>query len=114
MEKWLDEHPLISLTGIEFKLGITHGVLRRGKPVPEKYRDAVRELLRSYGYEQGVVIPIEDKVSVMPLREEGYVVKRVRKLGIGECAYFIGKMEGGIFKRDNGIEDGSEVIKKSI
>jgi hypothetical protein len=51
---------------------------------------------------------IMDKIEFIPTGKQ-CIVKRVTKIGIGEHAYIFGKMEGGIFKRDNDVQDGVRV-----
>lgn len=45
---FIQSHPLISISGIEKALNITHGTLRRDK-IPEKYIGPITDLLSSYG-----------------------------------------------------------------
>ena len=113
MEHYLKSHPLISTTGIEKALGLTHGLLRKGKPIPEKYRGMIAELLSAYGYDSGGVKekPVEVIKQVFEPATTGRqcIVRRITRLGIGEHAYIFGKMEGGIFKRDNDVQDNARV-----
>ena len=50
IEDFLTSHSLISLSGIEKELVITHGTLRKGKKIPETYKSKIEELLCSYGF----------------------------------------------------------------
>jgi hypothetical protein len=50
--EFLSGHPLISISGMERVLGVTHGTLRRDK-IPKRHEDKVFELLLSYGLKSG-------------------------------------------------------------
>ena len=110
--------PLISISRMETSLGIPRGTIRlnNGRKIPEKYQQLIIESLSNYSpihthvvVEEKEEMPlIMDKIEFIPVGKQ-YVVKRISKLGIGEHAYFFGKMENGIFKRDNDIPDGSIV-----
>jgi hypothetical protein len=117
IKEFLKEFPLISPGSIESSLGIPHGTIRLNsdKPIPEKYRELIIESLDRYVAIRKVVVEesIQEKVVVSEIKSKTgkeYVVRRINKLGIGEHAYVFGKMENGIFKRDNDIPDGSIVI----
>ena len=105
MEEYLRSHPLISTTGIEKALGLTHGTLRKGKSIPERHLDKIAELLHSYGY--GGVADMPETV-FKPVGEQ-YIIKRV-KIGITDYAYKIGRMEGKLFMSKNDIPDNTPVI----
>ncbi len=51
IKKWLSEHPMISVRGMEKELGIPLGTIRvsGGKPIPEKYIDSIVVFLGNYG-----------------------------------------------------------------
>jgi hypothetical protein len=110
MEEYLKNHPLINITSIEKALGLTHGTLRKGKPIPERHLDRITELLRSYGYDSTVEKEKPAEVIKTTTGKE-YVVRRVYKIGIEDKhAYHIGRVEGGLFRKDNDIQDGTRVI----
>jgi hypothetical protein len=111
----LRELPFIRPSMIEKELGIPHGTIRLNstRPIPEKYQAMIIESLDRYSaIKTHVVEKVPEIVFKPELKPAGKqcIVKRVYKLGIGEHAYIFGKMEGGIFKRDNDIPDGTTVI----
>jgi hypothetical protein len=115
IKEFLKSHPFINAYSVEKALGIPVGTIRVNseRPIPEKYRAMIIESLNNYvPIREHVVVPVE-KMPPMPVVEakgRRLVVKRVTKVGIGEHAYIFGKMENGIFKRDNDIQDGASVV----
>lgn len=55
IHEFLETHPLISISGIERACGITHGALRKGKEIPDGYKEQVGLLLKDYGYSLDMV-----------------------------------------------------------
>jgi hypothetical protein len=113
IKEFLRENPLIRPSSIEKALGIPHGTIRLNneRGIPEKYQRLIIESLSNYtAIKEHVVVKEVTPIPVKMGKE--YVVKRVTRLGIGEHAYFIGKHDGALFKRENDIEDGSVVILK--
>ena len=53
IHEFLSSRPLLKIYSIEKALGIPRGTIRRGKPVPEKYREGMSGMLRAYGYSGG-------------------------------------------------------------
>ena len=51
IKKWLGEHPMISIRGMEKELGIPFGTIRVSgdKPIPDKYIERIRIFLKDYG-----------------------------------------------------------------
>jgi hypothetical protein len=121
IKEFLKSHPFIKVYAIERELNLPTGTIRvnTDRKIPEKYQQLIIESLANYNPIKTHVVVDEKKVPEMPviLHEATFIpkgrqciVKRVTKLGIGEHAYIFGKMEGGIFKRDNDIQDNTKVI----
>jgi len=115
IKEFFRSNPLIKPSAIEKALGIPHGTIRLNveRKIPEKYERLIIESLSRYEAIKTHVVVKEEKFAPVPAEMptgKKYVVRRVSKLGIGEHAYIFGKMEGGIFMRDNDIPDGREVI----
>jgi hypothetical protein len=114
IKEFLRDNPLISPGSIESSLGIPHGTIRINstKPIPEKWQAMIIESLDRYSAIRTHVVVEEKKMPEIAPKHAGkqFIAKRVTKLGVGEHAYFFGKMEGGIFKRDNDIQDGTIIL----
>jgi hypothetical protein len=115
IKEFLKANPLINVGRLERSLGIPHGVIRVNseRKIPEKYRELIIESLGNYNPIKSHVVVEKEIVPPMPVKmDSGYVLRKVSKLGIGEHAYVLGKMENGLFKRKDDIADGSMVILK--
>ena len=117
IKEFLRTHPFIKVYSIEKELNLPVGTIRvnNPRPIPEKYQQLIIESLQNYNPIKTHVVVEEKKVTEVvfkPVSEpmgKQCIVKRVTKLGIGEHAYIFGKMEGGIFKRDNDVQDNVRV-----
>jgi hypothetical protein len=70
IKEFLERHPLISLSGIETALGITHGTLRKGKEIPDKFKEEVEGLMKGYGYGESVGSDVVKEVEKIVFRNE--------------------------------------------
>lgn len=66
IHEFIKARPLISYSGIEKLLGLTHGSIRADKPIPERYIQMVTDLLKLYG-------SVEEYEKVMTTEEKGNI-----------------------------------------
>jgi hypothetical protein len=112
IKEFLKSHPLINPYSVEKALGIPTGTIRLNsdRKIPEKYQRLIIESLANYNPIKTHVVEKVPEIVFKPTPTgRDLVVKRVYKLGIGEFAFIFGKMENGIFKRDNDIQDGTKI-----
>jgi uncharacterized protein YlzI (FlbEa/FlbD family) len=116
IKRFFMENPLIRPSSIEKALGIPHGTIRlnSGRKIPEKYEAMIIESLERYSAIKVHRVESTEKIPEIVLKKplgKEFIVKRVRRLSIGEHAYFFGKINSqGNFERDNDILDGASAI----
>jgi hypothetical protein len=60
IEEYLRSHPMINPYSIDKVLGFPVGTVRlHGRPIPDKYREAIEVLLVDYGYYRTIEKPAE-------------------------------------------------------
>ena len=96
IKEWLDRHDGISLHWVEIKLGLKAGTLKKDRPIPGKYVEGVKGILRDYGFFSDEVVVGRDK-KVDGVRR--YIVRKD----------MLGYMDGLLFKR-SGLEDGTVLV----
>ena len=50
IKEFIKTHDLITIGGIEKKLGLTKGTLRIDRDIPERYKGSIESILVNYGY----------------------------------------------------------------
>lgn len=98
--EFMDLHPMISISGIERELGLTKGTLRKGKEVPEKYRERIIVLLEGYGY---------NNIGSMKEKEEEVVSDKRVVYKIGKGMVLKSRNEYDLWVVAMEFEEGDEV-----
>ena len=80
IHEFLSTHPLISISSIERACNISHGTLRKGKDIPERFINQIASILKDYGYnaETSLEKP-EPMISVKPMETIKKVIESVKK-----------------------------------
>ena len=105
IKEFIKTHDLITIGGIEKKLGLTKGTLRIDRDIPERYKGSIESILVNYGYEcsrgeKEVVVEAEIKDT-----------RKVYKIGKG----LVPKDKNGEFwKTTTDFVDGDEVYISKV